>query len=128
RQIANWNLPTREPKRKSAADKNWEYDFACELDAIPPDQLRELVESFINQHLPQDRLQILKVAEQSEREIIQRLVGRKTKRQPKLEGARPKGPRLSGRRQTGREKNARRAGCRHRRHCVGGSRDGIWAL
>lgn len=82
-QILDWDLPTREPKRKSAADKRWEYDFACELDAIPPDQLRELVESFINQHLPQDKLRILKVAEQSEREIIQRLVGQKTKRKPK---------------------------------------------
>jgi hypothetical protein len=83
-QILDWDLPTREPKRKSAANKKWEYDFACELDAIPPDQLRELVESFINQHLPQDKLRILKVAEKSEREIIQRLVGQKTKRKPKF--------------------------------------------
>jgi hypothetical protein len=56
KQIADWNLPTREPKRKSAADKKWLHDFACELDAIPPDQLRDLVETYINLHLPQDKL------------------------------------------------------------------------
>jgi hypothetical protein len=31
------------PKRNTIADKNWPHDFACELDAIPPDDLRELV-------------------------------------------------------------------------------------
>src|SRR5262245_9006627 len=74
-QIVTWNLPTREPKRKSAADKNWPHDFACELDAIPPDWLREIVEACIDLHLPQDKLAVLKAAEQSEREIISRLVG-----------------------------------------------------
>ena len=73
-QIADWNLPTREPKRKSAADKKWPHDFACELDAIPPHQLRDLVEDYINLHLPQDKLEVLKAAEESEREIIGRLV------------------------------------------------------
>jgi hypothetical protein len=74
-QIAQWNLPTREPKRTSVADKKWPYDFACELDAIPPDDLRAVVEVAINQHLSQRKLKILKAAEESEREIIARLVG-----------------------------------------------------
>jgi hypothetical protein len=74
-QIRNWKLPTREPKRKSAADKKWPYDFACELDAIPPDQLRDLVETHINLHLPQDKLEVLKVTENSERKIIAKLIG-----------------------------------------------------
>jgi hypothetical protein len=76
KQIADWNLPTREPKRKSAADKKWPHDFACELDAIPPDLLRDLVETYINLHLPQDKLEVLKAAEESERDIITRLVGK----------------------------------------------------
>jgi len=59
-------------------------DLRLSIPRLPPDQLRELVESFINQHLPQDKLRILKVAEKSEREIIQRLVGQKTKRKPKF--------------------------------------------
>jgi len=42
-QIEDWNLPTREPKRQSAADKKWPHSFACELDAIPPNYLRDLV-------------------------------------------------------------------------------------
>src|SRR5262245_9731468 len=75
-QIADWNLPTREPKRKSAADRKWPHDFACELDAIPPDRLRDLVEDAINLHLPQDKLEVLKAAEEYERDIIARLVGK----------------------------------------------------
>jgi hypothetical protein len=74
-QVRRWSLPTREPKRLSAADKKWPHNFACELDAIPPDQLRELVEDAINLHLPQDQLAMLKVAEQSEREGMLKLVG-----------------------------------------------------
>jgi hypothetical protein len=69
-QIIRWDLPTREPKRKSPADKNWPYEFACELDAIPPDRLRVLVEGVINLHLPQDQLEILKIAEASERQLL----------------------------------------------------------
>src|SRR5262249_21021939 len=75
KQIADWNLLTREPKRKSTADKKWPHDFGCELDAIPPDLLRDLVETYINLHLPQDKLEVLKVVENSERKIIAKLVG-----------------------------------------------------
>jgi len=73
-QISQWDLPTREPKRKSRADKKWPYDFACELDAIPPDNLRAIVESAINRHLSRRKLKILQAAEESEREIISKLV------------------------------------------------------
>jgi hypothetical protein len=79
-QIADWNLPTREPKRAARADKKWPHNFACELDAIPPDRLRDLVEAYINLHLPQDKLEVLKAAEESERDIISRLVGKVTRK------------------------------------------------
>jgi hypothetical protein len=69
-QVRRWRLPTRTPKRKSAADRKWPYAFACELDAIEPERLRGLVEEAINQHLPQHELEILKVAEASERELL----------------------------------------------------------
>lgn len=69
-QIRRWNLPNREPKRISAADKKWPHAFACELDAIPPDNLRSLVQGAINLHLPQERLEILKVAEELERDFL----------------------------------------------------------
>jgi hypothetical protein len=69
-QIRRWRLPTREPNRQSAADRNWPHSFACELDAIDPDRLRALVETAIDKHLPQHQLRVLKVAEESEREQL----------------------------------------------------------
>jgi hypothetical protein len=69
-QIYSLKLPTREPKRVSAADRKWPYGEACELDAIPPDYLRGLVEKAINRHLDQDQLRVLKVAEESERKLL----------------------------------------------------------
>jgi hypothetical protein len=47
---------------------------ACELDAIEPDDLRASVRTVIQQHLPPDQLQVLKVAEAREREFIGGLV------------------------------------------------------
>jgi hypothetical protein len=69
-QIRSLGLPTREPKRKSPADKAWPHNAACELDAIPPDILRDIVEQAINLHLDQAQLEVLKVAEDSEREVL----------------------------------------------------------
>jgi hypothetical protein len=73
-QIQQFGLSTRPHKRNSPADRAWPHNFACELDAIPPDALRDLVEACINAHMPQDQLDILKEAERSEREIIRKLV------------------------------------------------------
>jgi hypothetical protein len=67
-------LPTREPKRRSPADRLWPYPFACELDAIEADDLRAAVRWAIERHLPPDRLELLKIAEESERELIAGLV------------------------------------------------------
>jgi hypothetical protein len=69
-QIETLGLPTREPKRNTAADKASPYDFACELDAIPPDILREIVREAIERHLPAHQLKILKIAEESERNLL----------------------------------------------------------
>jgi hypothetical protein len=69
-QIRDLGLPTREPKRTTAADKAWPHDFACELDAIPPDTLRQIVREAIERHLPAHQLKILKVAEESERDLL----------------------------------------------------------
>ena len=40
----------------SPADRAWPRDFACELDAMPPDTLRALVRNCIKPHLPQHQL------------------------------------------------------------------------
>jgi hypothetical protein len=47
---------------------------SVELDAIPPDLLRELVKSFIELHLPRRQFEILKAAEESERELLKCMV------------------------------------------------------
>jgi hypothetical protein len=73
-QIERYDLghAKRPPKRKIKADQNWPYDFAVELDALPPDTLRALVRDAIERHLPREQLEILKVVEQSEREFLER--------------------------------------------------------
>jgi hypothetical protein len=73
-QIRDLDLPTREPKRITAADKKWPFPFACELDAIPPDYMRNLVQAVIERHLPPHQFNVLKVAEASERTLIRQLV------------------------------------------------------
>jgi hypothetical protein len=72
-QIRDWDLPTRPTKTTDSRSKNF-GDISVELDAISPDQLRELVRSAIERHLPRRQFDILKEAEASEREIIMRLV------------------------------------------------------
>lgn len=74
-QIKKYRLPTREPKRETVADKNWPHGYACELDAMAPDVMRDLVEQTINRHLSQDQLAVLMVAEQSEREFSRHSFG-----------------------------------------------------
>lgn len=67
-QIFELLLPTRPHKRTSVADRRWPHEFACELDAMPPDILRALVRDCIEQHLPRHLLEIAKIIEESERE------------------------------------------------------------
>jgi hypothetical protein len=74
-QIDAWALPTRPTKASDTRSKNF-GDISVELDAIAPDDLRNLVEAAINRHLPQHQLEVLKVAERSERELITSLVSR----------------------------------------------------
>jgi hypothetical protein len=70
RQVEFWNLPTREPKRATTADRRWPHDFACELDAIPPDRLRSLVWGRLEEYLPEHDMAVLRAAEESERELL----------------------------------------------------------
>jgi hypothetical protein len=75
-QIATWNLPTRPTKKSDTRSKAF-GDISVELDAIEPNRLRVLVQEAIEQYLPADQFEMLKAAEESEREIISR---RRTKR------------------------------------------------
>ena len=73
-QVDNWNLPSRPTKTSDTRSKGF-GDISVELDAIPPDTLRAIVEAAIEDHLPPEEFAVLKAAEASEREIISRLVG-----------------------------------------------------
>jgi hypothetical protein len=72
-QIIEWDLPTRPTKTSDTRSKGF-GDISVELDAIEPNRLRRLVQEVIETHLPRRQFKILKAAEESEREIITRLV------------------------------------------------------
>src|SRR6516162_3492677 len=75
-QITDWDLPTRPTKASDTRAKAFGSTLSVELDAIEPNQLRALVQEAIERHLPPEQFEILKAAEESEREIIARLVGK----------------------------------------------------
>ena len=72
-QIEGWKLPTRPTKKTDSRAKGF-GEISVELDAIPPDTLRRLVEVTLEEHLPHDQLEVLKTAEESERSQIWELV------------------------------------------------------
>lgn len=73
-QVDTLRLPTRPHKRNTPADRAWPYDFAAELDAIPPDTLRQMVREAIERHLPSHELEQLKRIERAERETLLQFV------------------------------------------------------
>jgi hypothetical protein len=72
-QITKWRLPSRPTKTSDSRAKKFDSDISVELDAIPPQTLRDMVENAINRHLPQDQFSVLKQAEQSERAHFMRM-------------------------------------------------------
>lgn len=75
-QVTELHLPTRPGKRNTTADQRWPYDFAAELDAIPPDTIRDMVREAIERHLPAGELARLKEVERFERETLLQFIGR----------------------------------------------------
>lgn len=72
-QITNWQLPTRPTKKTDSRAKNFQGE-SVEVDAISPSQLKALVQLCIEQHIDQHQLEIVRVAERSEREVLGRIV------------------------------------------------------
>ena len=68
-QIAAWNLPTRPTKKSDSRAKNFVGD-SVELDAIPPDTLRELVEDCIRSVVDMRELEYTLEIERLEQESI----------------------------------------------------------
>jgi hypothetical protein len=71
-QIEQWDLPTRPTKQSDSRSKNFKGD-SVEVDAIPPQQLRQLVHDCIVQHVDRYALEMVRAAEASERELLQNL-------------------------------------------------------
>lgn len=67
RQVREMGLPAREPKPRDVARG---FAVCCELDAIPPKTLIDLVDSCIVQHIPDDAYQRHLAIETAERETL----------------------------------------------------------
>ncbi len=72
-QIVKYDLPSRPTKKTDTRAKNFRSEISVELDAIPPAYLREIVDTAINWHMPKDQLEVLRVAEASERDYFQKI-------------------------------------------------------
>jgi hypothetical protein len=68
-QVEKWSLPSRPTKQTDTRAKKFKGD-SVELDAIPAHQLRELVRGAIERHVDQQQLQVIRAAEESERETL----------------------------------------------------------
>jgi len=55
-QIAKFNLPTRPTKNTDTRAKGFNDEQSCELDALPPDILRELITNCIERHIDPNAL------------------------------------------------------------------------
>ena len=73
-QIVELELPTRPTKTSDSRAKNF-GPVSVELDAIPADWLRLIVREAIERHLPAHQLEIMKIAEASEREQLAVIAG-----------------------------------------------------
>lgn len=71
-QITEWGLPTRPTKSSDTRSRSFQGD-SVEVDAIPPDQLRELVRDCIEQHIDRDLFLVLRIAEENERELLTKM-------------------------------------------------------
>jgi hypothetical protein len=70
-QILQRDLPARPTKQTDTRAAKFASPQSVELDAIAPDQLREIVRQAISRHMPEDRLASLRAAEEIEREHLQ---------------------------------------------------------
>ena len=74
RQIAEYGLPTR-PTKKSDSRARGFVGESVEVDAIPANELRRICEGAITQHIDEEQQRLVRVAEESERELLRRLSG-----------------------------------------------------
>jgi hypothetical protein len=71
--IARYSLPTRPTKRAGNRHAHGFEGDSVELDALPPRVLCQMVRDVIERHITRQSLHVLRVSEESEREIIRKL-------------------------------------------------------
>ena len=69
-QIEEWDLPSRPTKESDPRAKDWNSGDSVELDAIEPDELRNIVRNCIERHVDQAQLDFLREQEKRERGIL----------------------------------------------------------
>lgn len=70
-QVVSMRLPTRPTKRSDSRAKSWQGgDSSVELDAIPPNELRRMVRSVIEQHIDTATLEMTRKIEKEERASV----------------------------------------------------------
>jgi hypothetical protein len=69
-QIEKWNLPTRPTKKSDTRSKKFKGE-SVEVDAIPPDALRQLARNCIEQHIDAEALERTRLIEEQERKSLQ---------------------------------------------------------
>jgi hypothetical protein len=76
-QIQRLKLPTRPVKTTDGRAKKWTGGDCVELDTMPPNETRRLVEECITKHIDQRQWEITKIAEASERTLLKQICRRK---------------------------------------------------
>jgi hypothetical protein len=77
-QIERWDLPTRPTKTSDTRAQRFRRIHgtdSVELDAIPPDELRQLVRDAIDSHMEPWRLEQFRVVEREEQETLRSMFG-----------------------------------------------------
>jgi hypothetical protein len=73
-QVEEWDLPSRPTKQADTRAKKF-VGTSVELDAIPAQKLRQIVRECIERHVDQRQLEVLKIAEASERDFLKMVAG-----------------------------------------------------
>jgi hypothetical protein len=73
-QIRELGLPTRPTKHTDARARGF-VGGSVEVDAIPPTELRRIVDDAITSHIDGEALRLTRIAEQSERNVLTRMIG-----------------------------------------------------
>jgi hypothetical protein len=71
-QINEFDLPTRPTKKSDSRSKSFEGE-SVEVDALPPDTLRQIIRDCIERHIEPTTLATVRKAEQSERAYLHKL-------------------------------------------------------